>query len=45
MKVGFALFAVVELWTHGLVGQAHAATMLPNMAVVALDEKVAYVVG
>lgn len=45
MKLRFALFAVVEFWTHGLVRQADAAPVLPDMAVVALDEKVPYIVG
>ena len=43
VKVRPALLAVVFIWDDRLVVEAHAATMLPDMAVVALDEEIAHV--
>lgn len=40
-----ALFAVVLFGEHRLVRQAHAASMLPHLTIVALHEEVAQVIG
>ena len=40
MELRFALLTVVKLRAHGLISKAHTASVLPYMAVVALNEKV-----
>ena len=45
MEFWFALFAEVLVRKIGFVDQAHAATVLPHRALVALDEEVAEVVA
>lgn len=44
MKLRFAKFAVVFVGQLIFVGEAHAASVLPDVAVVALYEKVAQIV-
>lgn len=43
MEIRPAFLAVVFVWDDGLIVKSHAATMLPNVAVVALHEEVAHV--
>ena len=45
MKFWFALFAKVLIGKVALVDQAHAATVLPNGAEIALHKEVAQVVA
>jgi hypothetical protein len=45
VRLWSALFAVVLFGKHRLIRQAHAASMLPDLTVVALYEEVAQVVG
>lgn len=39
-----AFFAVVFFWCYGLIIEAHAATMLPDMAIVALDKEITNII-
>jgi len=45
MKVWPALLAVIVIWCHSIIHDAHAATMLPHAALVALYEKRASILG
>jgi len=44
VKLRFALFAVVFVGTHRLIGQPDTAPMLPHVAFVALYEEVANII-
>jgi hypothetical protein len=45
VKVLAALLAEVLIWTGGFVHNAHAATVLPDLADIALDEQTAQIVA
>lgn len=45
MEVWLAQFAKILVWEVVLVDQAHAATVLPDRAEIALDEEVAEIVA
>ena len=44
VKFWFTLFAKVFVRTHCFIHEANTSSMLPNLTVVALDEKVAAVI-
>jgi hypothetical protein len=44
VKVLAALLAEVLVWTGGFIHDAHAATVLPDLADIALDEQTAQIV-
>ena len=43
MRLWSALFTVIILGCEFLVGQAHTASMLPNVAVIALYKEISYI--
>lgn len=44
MELWLALLAVVKFWAQRLICQAHAASVLPHMTIVALDKEISNVV-
>ena len=45
VEVFSALLAIVFIWTHCLVHDPHTASVLPDFAIIALNEHAAHIVG